>query len=650
MPTKESQSASKSFLDLLNQLGAPEDPAIRKQIAEDRQRVNTALRDETHRNVWDAIREDERSIRPSIVPLRGAKGRLKIIEEHETRFVQEFAVRVRQVSESAVRQYDPDVEHFRVRYQWYEEEVKDMAENKGDAIGDSLVRHAQETAAHSGSQFTEREKKHIDHWVAVLKARLRQQALAEISTERQAGLAFLKQQAAQKPIGTTTMETTDYLKQTALEVDKLVCVPGKETALTRFRKQIGTYLEQESERRRIRDERKAKYAQHVQAIEQDSRLRDRDAGPPESSMVWQSLLHPDEDRFVTGWSPSELFEDSENDDWLHGFCPKTTAEALPYYYFKLAVVHDRSLPNVPPIIDDKVLPPGPDVSPQLLNTPLNQLTDRERAQCQEWSRHFRYYLPLRLALREEKLSEFTGYDRDSIEMAFEHVRAHVEEAGHKNRGVGVGERVRLWTKHYCPSCGAPGLKWLSQSKFADNPGSPSRETIGEYVRTGRYCSDVQKRVPWCDECGVKTPEGTGDVLPKSEEQSEKEKAVFRLSSDEREALVNQVRSFMEGEGYDLPSDVSDPRTPKQGRAVEMLSVAVEAVLSEAARRKTMLSRDEVESIASNALSKARSDDVRAMKMSSGKLDYRTRVDKPESKSGRIIRKPIKDDRDDPDDE
>lgn len=66
-------------------------------------------------------------------------------------------------------------------------------------------------------------------------------------------------------------------------------------------------------------------------------------------------------------------------------------------------------------------------------------------------------------------------------------------------------------KSRCLQCGSPDIEWLSFSEFSrrctDKGVTPKcRHTVSDRVKRGRYVSNEENRVSWCEECEEITPD------------------------------------------------------------------------------------------------------------------------------------------------
>ena len=83
-----------------------------------------------------------------------------------------------------------------------------------------------------------------------------------------------------------------------------------------------------------------------------------------------------------------------------------------------------------------------------------------------------------------------------------------EPAERANGGTVPG----LWTQEHCPSCGRLGITFITQTDFAERA-AIDRKTVGRRVKQNKYWHDRSTRIPWCERCKEKTPEGRGVERP-----------------------------------------------------------------------------------------------------------------------------------------
>jgi hypothetical protein len=190
--------------------------------------------------------------------------------------------------------------------------------------------------------------------------------------------------------------------------------------------------------------------------------------------------------------------------------------------------------------------------------------------------------------------------------------------------AGGGERQ--WTQAHCPNCGEPDVDYISQREFARRAGIKA-ETVGRRIKSGRYCCDASKKVPWCLICTKKTPEGRGvkrrgpDPEREPGEQAEPpaEEAVppidgGPLSKSDREQICSWCAQVVSSRfGLPRPSLGSYPGSDSSNetQAYELMNEGAVAVFDAAKRRGEMLSRDEVEQIAYGAMKRFRNEDVKS---------------------------------------
>jgi len=137
-----------------------------------------------------------------------------------------------------------------------------------------------------------------------------------------------------------------FLEHVADEVHRLVFPPAPAANKERFKAQIQAAIEYQRRHDEARAELECREEEHRKKVEQDARLRDRQAGPPAHEWEW----HED---FVIGWSHK-----MEEGAWVPpGFSRESdlppepvprhgSAEEMPWevllggQYVTLAIVHD----------------------------------------------------------------------------------------------------------------------------------------------------------------------------------------------------------------------------------------------------------------------------------------------------------------------
>ncbi|MFW6119180.1 MAG: hypothetical protein ACOC7S_02495 [Planctomycetota bacterium] len=165
-----------------------------------------------------------------------------------------------------------------------------------------------------------------------------------------------------------------------------------------------------------------------------------------------------------------------------------------------------------------------------------------------------------------------------------------------------GRPPRLWTRTHCPSCGRDGIEFVSQSEFSRrwkeyDSDAVVRTTVSSRIKDGRYWADANADVPWCLVCRHKTPEGRGVNQPVEKPSvsdyvpTEAEKQ--RVLSWVEDAVCRRFETF-ESAWLHLAN-------PPEPLAVECFQEAVERVLQAMRERQGALRRDEVESVAEEAI-------------------------------------------------
>ena len=175
---------------------------------------------------------------------------------------------------------------------------------------------------------------------------------------------------------------------------------------------------------------------------------------------------------------------------------------------------------------------------------------------------------------------------------------------------------KVWSQSHCPSCGLPGVQFISQKAFSAKPRAPSRTTVGIRVREGIYWSDVQRRVPWCEQCKERTPEGEGAGETANHQAGDG----FQPTKEDHATILAWARAVVEEHGYTLPPTdrpALETDSPKIQDAYELVSAVSEAVLEHAKELGHMPLRDEAEVLMRKAFQEAKKDvrnrDVRAQR-------------------------------------
>jgi hypothetical protein len=161
---------------------------------------------------------------------------------------------------------------------------------------------------------------------------------------------------------------------------------------------------------------------------------------------------------------------------------------------------------------------------------------------------------------------------------------------------------RLWTRTHCPSCGRDGIEFIGQSEFSKrwkeyDSGAIVRTTVSSRIKDGRYWADANGDVPWCPVCKHKTPEGQGVNQPVEEPHV----SDYVPTEAEKQKILSWVESAVcrHFETFELDwLHLENPPTPV---AVECFQEACQKVLALMRERQEALGRDEVESVAEDAI-------------------------------------------------
>jgi len=188
---------------------------------------------------------------------------------------------------------------------------------------------------------------------------------------------------------------------------------------------------------------------------------------------------------------------------------------------------------------------------------------------------------------------------------------------------------KLWTEDHCPSCGEPGIEFLSQIEFVRRTQSHgktlSRGKVGRAVGDGRYWHDLSKKVPWCERCKEKTPEGPGVARPVDAEPAPKYAPTRKDQAWALEVAAEVVPDFRimrPGSGPGDPPIRPDPKLsakcddPAEEEAYELMCEGGVAIIEEAESAGEMPTRDQAKDIARRAMQKYRTEDYKGRKHAS----------------------------------
>jgi hypothetical protein len=196
--------------------------------------------------------------------------------------------------------------------------------------------------------------------------------------------------------------------------------------------------------------------------------------------------------------------------------------------------------------------------------------------------------------------------------------------------VGTGKEAskpsradRVWSKPYCPSCGAPDLEWVTREEFAKRASIKKPSTVGDRVNDGKYWTRADKCVPWCKICQAGTPEGSGDVAPQ---------IAYEPSLGDIEQITAWAYEALKPFGLQkhlpglnrLKGFEPDARKYGQQLAYECLEEAVTAIYVLANDRKDLPTRDEAVSAATDAIREKRGDDIANIKQTGHDMDQFSR--------------------------
>jgi len=170
-------------------------------------------------------------------------------------------------------------------------------------------------------------------------------------------------------------------------------------------------------------------------------------------------------------------------------------------------------------------------------------------------------------------------------------------------GVASKDRPpRLWTHTHCPSCGRDGIEFMGHSEFSKrwkeyDSGAIVRTTVSSRIKDGRYWADANADVPWCPVCRNRTPEGQGVNQP-LEQPSVSD---YVPTDAEKQKMLSWVESAVCREFDTFELDWIHLENPPTPLAVECFQEACQRVLGAMAERHRALGRDEVESVAEDAI-------------------------------------------------
>ncbi|MFO7958724.1 MAG: hypothetical protein R6V05_14765 [Candidatus Brocadiia bacterium] len=161
---------------------------------------------------------------------------------------------------------------------------------------------------------------------------------------------------------------------------------------------------------------------------------------------------------------------------------------------------------------------------------------------------------------------------------------------------------RLWTRTHCPSCGRDGIEFVSQSEFSRrwkeyDSDAVVRTTVSSRIKDGRYCADANADVPWCPLCKHKTPEGQGVNQP-VEKPSVSD---YVPTEAEKQKMLDWVEDAVCRRFDTFQVDWLNLQNPPEPLAVDCFQEAFEKVLQAMHERRGALTRDEVESLAEDAI-------------------------------------------------
>jgi len=198
---------------------------------------------------------------------------------------------------------------------------------------------------------------------------------------------------------------------------------------------------------------------------------------------------------------------------------------------------------------------------------------------------------------------------------------HAPQAPHAATGEGQEpadeirkrDEERQWTHHHCPSCGRDGIEFIPKTEFASRAGGKrgtSRRALAKKVKDGRYWHDMGGNLPWCSHCKEKTPEGRGVESPVTAPPA----GSYEPSQEEAgEAMVWAAHLVKNEFGLPFPDPDLSPSdsNPNEQAAYDLMSEGATAILEAAAKRGGLLTRDEAEAIAREAMRKHYAEDYRS---------------------------------------
>jgi len=240
--------------------------------------------------------------------------------------------------------------------------------------------------------------------------------------------------------------------------------------------------------------------------------------------------------------------------------------------------------------------------------PALEVTGRLRSSEVEGVRHLPVPRPTAASLGscgEKRDSAVAGPEKEidvtaSFRDMTSHQESHDERQTHAPRMPGANGSAqianrpsRLWTHPWCPNCGLSEVEWLNHSEFARRCRGaglrgPHRDTVSRRVAAGIYWADRTRKVPWCESCRAKTPEGEGRQPPVEGLPTEE----YEPSATDKENIEAWALEFVkEHVDSDFDPELRQGDGISASEADEAYAMAFEAMYEKLAKSRGDLTRD-----------------------------------------------------------
>ena len=144
-----------------------------------------------------------------------------------------------------------------------------------------------------------------------------------------------------------------------------------------------------------------------------------------------------------------------------------------------------------------------------------------------------------------------------------------------------------------------------------------RKTVTRRIEAGQYLADATGKVPWCDNCRGKTPEGRGVEQP-VEKPHVKD---YKLRPEEKNKCLDWAESAVVAKFPDFEQHHATLENPPSQQALEAFQEATTALIEEIQRRQGDVTRDQGEQIARRAVQDFLNEEIgSAMRSSGGMAD------------------------------